>query len=124
MDEEEFANMNGITYSLDSLVGEDVSQLKNDVNTHFGKTKVGMALLPKDKLDHPLTEKKKNEFDEGELLVSKEQTRTGNRLYFCVVYLAPGDYHRFHTPTNWVVQTRRHFAGKTICFPFHHPFYK
>lgn len=33
-------------------------------------------------------------------------------LYYCVIYLAPGDYHRFHSPANWTVNFRRHFPGK------------
>lgn len=33
-------------------------------------------------------------------------------LYQCVVYLAPGDYHRFHSPVQWDVMFRRHFQGK------------
>jgi len=40
-----------------------------------------------------------------------EVLREGNQLYFVVIYFAPGDYHRFHSPTNWVAESRRHFAG-------------
>lgn len=33
------------------------------------------------------------------------------QLYFAVVYLAPGDYHHYHSPVNWVCKLRRHFPG-------------
>lgn len=38
----------------------------------------------------------------------------GTELYHCVVYLAPGDYHRFHSPVQWEVQHRRHFPGTLL----------
>lgn len=40
-----------------------------------------------------------------------------NDLFHIVVYLAPGDYHCFHSPTDWKVELRRHFPGKAA-----HPF--
>jgi len=35
-----------------------------------------------------------------------------NKVYYCVFYLAPGDYHRIHAPTDLNVSTQRHFAGE------------
>uniref|UniRef100_A0A1B0CIY5 Phosphatidylserine decarboxylase proenzyme, mitochondrial n=1 Tax=Lutzomyia longipalpis TaxID=7200 RepID=A0A1B0CIY5_LUTLO len=35
-------------------------------------------------------------------------------LYQCIIYLAPGDYHRFHSPTTWKPEVRRHFAGELL----------
>lgn len=37
-----------------------------------------------------------------------------NRLFHCVIYLAPGDYHRFHSAADWTVQYRRHFPGDLL----------
>ncbi|KAM3874003.1 phosphatidylserine decarboxylase proenzyme, mitochondrial [Diretmus argenteus] len=38
----------------------------------------------------------------------------GNDLFHVVVYLAPGDYHCFHSPTDWRVELRRHFPGSLM----------
>ena len=36
---------------------------------------------------------------------------TPKRLQYIVLYLAPGDYHRYHSPADWTVLQRRHFPG-------------
>ncbi|CAL9757795.1 unnamed protein product [Musa acuminata subsp. burmannicoides] len=33
-------------------------------------------------------------------------------IFYCVIYLKPGDYHRIHSPVDWQVLLRRHFAGR------------
>ncbi|KAL9276542.1 hypothetical protein ACSQ67_025925 [Phaseolus vulgaris] len=33
-------------------------------------------------------------------------------LFYCVVYLKPGDYHRIHSPADWNILVRRHFSGR------------
>ncbi|XP_011498976.1 PREDICTED: phosphatidylserine decarboxylase proenzyme [Ceratosolen solmsi marchali] len=37
-----------------------------------------------------------------------------NILYQLTIYLAPGDYHRFHSAVDWTIKLRRHFQGKLL----------
>ncbi|XP_017297314.1 phosphatidylserine decarboxylase proenzyme, mitochondrial isoform X3 [Kryptolebias marmoratus] len=41
-------------------------------------------------------------------------TSPDSDLFHIVVYLAPGDYHCFHSPTDWKVELRRHFPGSLM----------
>jgi len=34
------------------------------------------------------------------------------QLYYIVIYLAPGDYHRIHSPAEFLVNQRIHFSGE------------
>jgi len=44
----------------------------------------------------------------------KQKRDDSTELYQCVIYLAPGDYHRFHSPTAWQPTVRRHFSGELL----------
>ncbi|CAB1318691.1 unnamed protein product, partial [Coregonus sp. 'balchen'] len=86
----EVEQVKGVTYSLETFLGP-----------HTWAEAINSTIKPSN-------EKDPSSFQD--LLVTKE----GNELFHCVVYLAPGDYHCFHSPTDWRVAHRRHFPGSLM----------
>lgn len=155
-DDRQFANVNGIEYSLDRLIGDEEEGKHANLPRGWGRlisyrwwkswfvssnTTGVPAPQPSNSDPNASQEKRDGEKEAGiptpdtpEVLgryanvayemgsgalppilqrhsPGHEGIETGNKLFFCVVYLAPGDYHRFHSPTSWVVERRRHFRG-------------
>lgn len=52
--------------------------------------------------------------DAESFVESLKHKKEGTSLYHCIIYLAPGDYHRFHSPANWKPELRRHFHGELL----------
>ena len=120
VDDKKFAEINHIPYSLDTLLGtENASPIQDPSLRPAGS--------PEEELDasHPPEDANIGHDLNVALRLGSEAvthaTSKGtefkllhpdrNNLYFCVIYLAPGDYHRFHSPVAWVVERRRHFTG-------------
>ncbi|KAF6790348.1 Phosphatidylserine decarboxylase proenzyme 1, mitochondrial [Colletotrichum sojae] len=101
--DEEFARVNGISYTVPSLLsGASMSHSVGSIKDEAADPPSPSA-VSEVRADLALGEK-----PWYDLLGPDSKTS----LYYAVIYLAPGDYHRFHSPTNWVVESRRHFAGE------------
>ncbi|KAI8917190.1 phosphatidylserine decarboxylase-domain-containing protein [Powellomyces hirtus] len=118
----------GVTYSLDALLGRH--KLENSSNSAQPAEGKVLALAKKSHSAEVVTDAKFADINSIDYSLERmlgEDTKgvvakahaygghilkPGNSLFFAVVYLAPGDYHRFHSPANWTVERRRHFSGE------------
>lgn len=99
---EQFAEINGISYTVDDLLGvnqdKDVHHFLRHININHGEQAIS---------------KTSSKLEQGSFREKVETKKEGpKKLFYSVIYLAPGDYHRFHLPTNWVVQVRKYFTGE------------
>lgn len=46
--------------------------------------------------------------------VNKVVRKPGTSLFYCTVYLAPGDYHRFHAPARMRIDSLEAFSGEVL----------
>jgi len=82
-----------VTNQIEQVKGQSYT-LSNFLGPNFKQTRPNTSIV-----------------DENEEIVS---ILSNKKLFQTVLYLAPGDYHRIHSPSSWIIQKRRHFPGTLL----------
>ncbi|SCV05258.1 LANO_0H03532g1_1 [Lachancea nothofagi CBS 11611] len=107
----EFARINNIPYTFNDMIGET----PGENHAHLQKieyTSEGDKSLPDAAPSRPKTMKLLSQLSTHYVNKITGSDPKNTKLCFAVIYLAPGDYHHYHSPVNWVCKLRRHFPGE------------
>lgn len=106
----EVEQVKGVTYSLANFLGPQKRQSSSKIPERSKCPAACWDLKTQSHMQNPLSSWPCSASPSSfrDLLLSSPD----NDLFHIVVYLAPGDYHCFHSPTDWKVELRRHFPGK------------
>lgn len=64
---------------------------------------------------NPLDDPSVNQLNySSKTLHEAHRTILQRKFYYVVLYLHPGDYHRYHSPTECIINARRHYPGQLM----------
>eukprot|EP01112_Ceratiomyxa_fruticulosa_P022682 TRINITY_DN839_c0_g1_i1.p1 TRINITY_DN839_c0_g1~~TRINITY_DN839_c0_g1_i1.p1 ORF type:complete len:444 (-),score=86.24 TRINITY_DN839_c0_g1_i1:30-1361(-) len=111
VEKDSLEQVKGIQYSLEKFMGpgeiiEEIVQYNQDLHL---KTTTVLPEKNEDVLKEDLPQQVVIEVTKD--LDKKSKKPVPRKLYHIGLYLAPGDYHGFHSPVDWIAHTRRHFPG-------------